>query len=154
MHRQPSSRNFAFHFLILLKTGAAFRNYARNRHCTVTTDKVLAYSKTQNDCSSLLNAIFANTVFWRQIRATMCAGFSLKRTWRVFLSIGLRITMIRYIVYLLRIFKMFHGLMNNLVYCITYVPVKTQLYLNIVGGHGGIVVKALCYKPSVCEFNS
>jgi hypothetical protein len=43
----------------------------------------------------------------------MCMGFSLKKTWRVSLSIGVRITMIRRIVYLLRIFKMFHGLMNN-----------------------------------------
>ena len=62
MHRQPSSRNFAYHFLRLLKTGAAYWNSARNRRCTVTTDEVLAYSKTKNYCSSLLNAIFATTV--------------------------------------------------------------------------------------------
>ena len=43
----------------------------------------------------------------------MCAGFSLKKTWRVSLCIGVRITVIRCVVYLLRIFKMFHGLMNN-----------------------------------------
>ena len=39
-----------------------------------------------------------------------------KKTWRVSLSIGVRPTMIRRVVYLLRIFKMFHGLMNNTVY--------------------------------------
>jgi hypothetical protein len=39
-----------------------------------------------------------------------------KQTWRVFLSIGVRIIIIRYIVYLLRIFKMFYGLMNNPVF--------------------------------------
>jgi hypothetical protein len=39
----------------------AFWNSARNRRCTVTTDEVLAYSKTQNDCSRLPNAIFATT---------------------------------------------------------------------------------------------
>jgi hypothetical protein len=33
--------------------------------------------------------------------------------WKNSLSIGVRITMIRCVVYLLRIFKMFHGLMNN-----------------------------------------
>ena len=60
-HRQSSSRNFAYHFLILLKTGAAFWNSTLNRRCTVTTDEVLAYSKSQNDFSSLLNAIFATT---------------------------------------------------------------------------------------------
>jgi hypothetical protein len=49
MHRQPSSRNFAYHFLILLKTDAAFWNSARNRRCTVITDEVLKYSKTQKD---------------------------------------------------------------------------------------------------------
>jgi hypothetical protein len=32
MHRQPSSRNFAYHFSILLKRGAAFWNSARNRN--------------------------------------------------------------------------------------------------------------------------
>jgi hypothetical protein len=36
-----------------------------------------------------------------------------KKTWKVSLSIGVRITMFLCVVYLLRIFKMFHGLMNN-----------------------------------------
>jgi hypothetical protein len=43
--------------------------------------------------------------------ATLCAGF--RKTRRDSFSINVRITMIRCIVYLLRIFKMFHGLMNN-----------------------------------------
>jgi len=48
----------------------------------------------------------------------MCSGFSLKKkkTSTVSLSVDVRITMISGIVYLLRIFKMFHGLMNNPVY--------------------------------------
>jgi hypothetical protein len=46
----------------------------------------------------------------------LCAGFPLKK-WRVSLYIGVRITMIRCAVYLLRIFKMFHILMNNPVLC-------------------------------------
>jgi hypothetical protein len=37
----------------------------------------------------------------------------LKKTWKVSLFFGVRITMIRCVVYLLRIFKMFHGLTNN-----------------------------------------
>jgi hypothetical protein len=40
----------------------------------------------------------------------------LKTNWKVSLSIGVRINMIRCVVYLLIIFKMFHGLMNNPVY--------------------------------------
>ena len=44
----------------------------------------------------------------------------LKKTWRVSLSIGVRNTMIRLVVYLLRIFKMFYGLMNNPVYLLTW----------------------------------
>jgi len=40
-------------------------------------------------------------------------GFFFKKTSTVSLSIDVRTTMIRYVVYLLRIFKMFHGLMNN-----------------------------------------
>jgi hypothetical protein len=50
----------------------------------------------------------------------MFTGFSLKKL-GVSLSIGVRITMIRCLVYLLRIFKMFHGLMNNLVYMYIYI---------------------------------
>jgi hypothetical protein len=34
-----------------------------------------------------------------------------------FFSIGVRITMIRCVVYLLQIFKMFHGRMNNFLEC-------------------------------------
>jgi hypothetical protein len=48
--------------------------------------------------------------------ATKSTGFSLKKSWRVSLFIGVRITMIRCVIYLLRIFKMFHGLMNNPVF--------------------------------------
>jgi hypothetical protein len=36
-----------------------------------------------------------------------------KKNWRVSVSISVRITMIHCVVYLLRIFKLFHGLMNN-----------------------------------------
>jgi hypothetical protein len=39
-----------------------------------------------------------------------------EKTGRVSLSIGVRITMIRCVVYLLRIFKMFHVLMSKPVY--------------------------------------
>ena len=46
----------------------------------------------------------------------MCAGFSLKKTSTISLSIDVRITMIRCVVYSLQIFKMFHGLLNNPVY--------------------------------------
>ena len=45
----------------------------------------------------------------------MCAGFSLEKNLNSF-SIDVRITMISGVVYLLRIFKMFLGLMNNPVY--------------------------------------
>jgi len=46
----------------------------------------------------------------------LCGGLFLKKTSTVSLSIGVRNTMIRWVVYLLQIFKMFHGLMNNPVY--------------------------------------
>ena len=46
----------------------------------------------------------------------MCAGFSLKKPTTVSVSIDVRITMIRCVVHLLRIFEMFHGIMNNPVY--------------------------------------
>jgi hypothetical protein len=42
-------------------------------------------------------------------------GLYRENIWRVSLSIDVRIAMIRCVVYLLRIFKMFHVLMNNLV---------------------------------------
>jgi hypothetical protein len=43
----------------------------------------------------------------------------LKKTRKVPLSIGVQITMIHCVVYLLLIFKMVHGLMNNPVYKMT-----------------------------------
>jgi hypothetical protein len=46
-------------------------------------------------------------------------AFPYKKTWRLSLSIGIRITMIRCVVYLFRIFKMFHGIMNNPVECLS-----------------------------------
>jgi hypothetical protein len=53
----------------------------------------------------------------------MCESFPLKRErGKVSVSIGIRITMISCIVYLLLIFKMFNGVMNNPVYSIRYYP--------------------------------
>jgi len=43
-------------------------------------------------------------------------GLFLKKTSTVSLSIDVRIAMILCVVYLLRIFKMFHGLINNPVF--------------------------------------
>ena len=52
----------------------------------------------------------------------------LKKTWRVSLSIGVRNTMIRWVVYLLRIFKMFHGLMNNPVHFVIKLNSLRKIY--------------------------
>jgi len=46
--------------------------------------------------------------------------FPKKKLKTVSLSIDVRITMISGVVYLLRTFKMFHGLMNSPVYIIKY----------------------------------
>jgi hypothetical protein len=48
----------------------------------------------------------------------LCARAFPLKTWKVSLSIGVIIIMIRCVVYLLLIFKMFHGLVNNPVYII------------------------------------
>jgi hypothetical protein len=45
-----------------------------------------------------------------------------KKTWKVSFSIGVRITMIRCVVYLLLIFKMVHRHMNNPVYPSQHFP--------------------------------
>jgi hypothetical protein len=76
---------------------------------------VLEYART----SSVVTVLAAN-------QGNYVRGLFLekKKTWRVSLSIGLRITMIGCVVYLLRIFKMFHGLKNNLVF---KYPVRTAL---------------------------
>ena len=65
-------------------------------------------------------------------------GLLLKKTWRV--SISVRITMIRCVIYLLRIFKVFHGLMNNPVllhYCIlsSCLYVVSNTLCSFVGEH-------------------
>ena len=80
VHRQPSSLNFAYHFMILLKTGAALWNSARNHRCTVTTDEVLAYSKTQNDFTFTERHI----CYYRLLAANQgnyVRGLFLKKTW-------------------------------------------------------------------------
>jgi hypothetical protein len=66
----------------------------------------------------------------------------LKKTWRTSLSIGVRITMIHCVVYLLRIFKMFHGLMNNPVcmYVCMYVRIYLCIYIYIY-----IYIYSICY---------
>jgi hypothetical protein len=75
-------------------------------------------------------------------------GLFFERTWRVSLSIGVRITVIRCVVYLLRIFKMFHGLKNNPV-CVTTVSY-------IVGIQGKIHKKKRLTKLNikVRQFNN
>jgi len=64
-------------------------------------------------------------------------GFFLKKKLKQFLSIDVRITMISGVVYLLRIFKMFHELMNNPVYCClrmsTYIILFYHFTSNTVG---------------------
>jgi hypothetical protein len=55
-----------------------------------------------------------------------------KKTWRVSLSISVRITMIHYVVYLLRIFKTFHGLINNPVF--TGYKGKSKIFPVRMGG--------------------
>jgi len=59
-------------------------------------------------------------------------GLFLKKTSTVSLSIDVRITMIRCVVYLLRIFKMFHGLMNNPVLKVMVMELLLLLYLFII----------------------
>ena len=61
----------------------------------------------------------------------MCAGFSLKKTSIVSLSIDVRITMIRCVVHLLRNVEMFHGLMNNTVCVCVCVCVYIYIYKDI-----------------------
>jgi hypothetical protein len=81
----------------------------------IETDEVLAYSKTK----WLLKFTERHICYYCPLaanRATMFTSFSLEVTWRVSLSISVRMTIIRCVVYLLQIFKMFHGIMNKPVY--------------------------------------
>jgi hypothetical protein len=67
---------------------------------------VLEYART----SSVVTVLAAN-------QGNYVGGrFLEKKSWRVSLSIGLRVAMIHCVVYLLRIFKMFHGFKNNSVF--------------------------------------
>jgi hypothetical protein len=61
-------------------------------------------------------------------------GLFLKKTWRVSLSIGVRITMIRCVVYSLWVFKMFHGLTN--------IPVLSNILIHHNGTGSGMVMAA------------
>jgi hypothetical protein len=70
-----------------------------------------------------------------------------KTTWRVFLSISVRITMIRCVVYLLRIFKMFYGLKNNRVYgwCFVVLCARTVEASQFIAS----LFKLMCFCPCV-----
>ena len=49
--RQPVSVNCLYHARMVLSVGGSFAYFARNAHCTVTTDLLVWHSNTQNDFS-------------------------------------------------------------------------------------------------------
>ena len=73
----------------------------------------------------------------------MCTGFSLKKTSTVSLSIDVRITMISCVVYLLRIFKSFHGLTNNPVFSR---KIQRKVYLEELGAGANIYILSTGYE--------
>jgi len=52
LHRHPVSVNCLCHAPLVLSVGGSFAYFARNAHCTVTTDLLVWYSNTQNDFST------------------------------------------------------------------------------------------------------
>jgi hypothetical protein len=108
MHRQPSSRNFAYHFLILLKSVAAFWNSARNCLCTVATDEILTIPKHK-----VIVKVNESHIYYFCLLAVnqgnFVHGVSFLKNLESFSLYQCNNTMIRCVVYLLRIFKMFHG---------------------------------------------
>jgi hypothetical protein len=51
LHRRPVSVNCLYHARMVLSVGGSFAYFARNAHCTVTTDLLVWYSDIQNDFS-------------------------------------------------------------------------------------------------------
>jgi hypothetical protein len=51
LHSYPVSVNCLYHARMILSVGGSFAYFARNAHCTVTTDLVVWYSNTQHDFS-------------------------------------------------------------------------------------------------------
>jgi len=51
LHRHLVSVNCLYHARMVLSVGGSFAYFARNAHCTVTTDVLVWYSNTQNDFS-------------------------------------------------------------------------------------------------------
>ena len=58
VHRQPLCWDFMYQSRIVLSVGVSVWYTVRNPRCTVTTDSVLANSKTQNAFLFTVNAIF------------------------------------------------------------------------------------------------
>ena len=50
LHRHPVPVNCLYHARMVLSVGCSFAYFARNARCTVTTDLLVWYSNTQNDC--------------------------------------------------------------------------------------------------------
>ena len=59
-HRQPLYCNFMYHSRIVLSIGGSVWYMVRNLRCTVTTDSVLANSKTQNAFLTAVHAMFCH----------------------------------------------------------------------------------------------
>jgi hypothetical protein len=81
-HRQPLCWNFMYHSGISLSVGGSVWYIVRNLHCTITTDSVLANSKTQNTLLFPVHAMFHHNCPLAVKPASMPWRLVHKKTWR------------------------------------------------------------------------
>jgi len=123
-HRQPLCWNFMHHSRIVLSVGGSVCDMIRNLRCTVTTDSVLANSKTQNAFLFTVNAIFRHDYPLAVEPASTPRTLVQKKTWRDSLSIDMLLSAVSVLVDAQSSSEIPEGFMNNpvqIVYLIYFV---------------------------------
>ena len=104
---------FMYHSRIDLSVGGSVWYMIRNLRCTVTTDSVLANSKTQNTCLFTVNAIFRHDYPLAVDPGSTPRPLVQKKTWRDSLPIGMLLSAVSVFVVAQWSSEIPEGLRNN-----------------------------------------
>ena len=107
-----------YHSRIVLSVGGSVRYTVQNLRCTVTTDSVLANSKTQNAFLFTVHAIFRHDYTLVVEPASMPRHLVQKKTLRDSLTIDMLLSAVSVLVVAQSSSEVPEGLMNNPVYCL------------------------------------
>ena len=117
---------FMYHSWIVLSVGGSVWYMIRNLRCTVTTDSVLANSKTQNTFLFAVNAIFRHDYPLAVEPGSMPRPLVQRKTWRDSLPIDMLLSAVSVLVVAQSSSEIPEGLMNN--------PMFSYIFLQACAG--------------------